>query len=522
MGQNVIDTDTVGFGNFQLGGFYDFHVNNTFYLLAPEYYFSFYATYLRRCLTIYDGWCAGFHNDKTGLVPQRALQSIGRGLTNMLFAHGIDFSGSQSAYQFALKWNKKSNFYNALMKSYEFAVAGGTSLLKINRSNKELFVSAHRIDTFFIDQDSTGKITSAEIFFDAIHNTNPSSGAKEHFGICEKRYFNDDNQPCVKATIYRCSGNLQTSVSERLEGQKAQEVNWENLPFSVRQSVKKNYPSIFIGKEQYLPFSNSLGLFVMKFTDTIPQIPNSPFGQPIGDTLFTESFQYDQIKYFEKNEVDLARARALVPEDFWNKDDPDASQRNLNERFYQKVSSINADNDKITPIQFLLRGNDIRTQKENILRDIAFKLNISSSSIASFLNEGAGAKTATEIISERTKTDTFIKGQINLNSLSINNLLKIVMLYYNKDEVEIIFKNEDQSPFIEKLKANSDVLSAGNMSPELFVRQTYSNLSQSQQQKEIEYLIETQNQKSQAILVNNFQPQVAESSEENVVEDKIN
>ena len=49
----------------------------------------------------------------------------------------------------------------------------------------------------------------------------------------------------------------------------------------------------------------------MKSTDDIPQIPNTPFGQPIGDILFTENFQYDQMKYFEKNEVDLARARAF-------------------------------------------------------------------------------------------------------------------------------------------------------------------------------------------------------------------
>ena len=59
-------------------------------------------------------------------------------------------------------------------------------------------------------------------------------------------------------------------------------------------------------------------------------------GNPlIGDILFTENFQYDQMKYFEKNEVDLARARALVPEEMWNKDDPDYDSA-LSERFYQK------------------------------------------------------------------------------------------------------------------------------------------------------------------------------------------
>ena len=229
----------------------------------------------------------------------------------------------------------------------------------------------------------------------------------------------------------------------------------------------------------------------MKFTDDIPQIPNTPFGQPIGDILATESFQYDQMKYFEKNEVDLARARALVPDTMWNQDDPANDMRALSERFYQKVSSVNGDDDKITPIQFLLRGGDMKTQMENIYKDCAFKLNISASSVASFLSEGAGARTATEIISERTKSDTWIKGQINLNAPDINELLRLIMFYYNHDAVEIILKAEDQSPFIEKLKTNSDVFGAGNMSPRRFVKDTYRNLSQAEQEEEIAYLQET-------------------------------
>ena len=92
MSQQVFDIDTVGFGA-ELGNYFDFHINNTFYLLAPDYYFSFYSIYLKRCLACYDGWVNGFHNRKSGLVPQRMLPSIATGLNNMLFAYGIDFMG---------------------------------------------------------------------------------------------------------------------------------------------------------------------------------------------------------------------------------------------------------------------------------------------------------------------------------------------------------------------------------------------------------------------------------------------
>ena len=485
MSQNIYDIDTIGCGT-ELGNFFDFYVNNTFYLLAPEYYFPLYANYFNRCLALYDGWVSGWHNVKSGLVPQRMLQSITNGLNNMLFAHGIDFSGTKADYDFAIKWAKRTKFYKALKKAHKFAIAGGTSLLKINREDKGLYVSAHRIDTFFADIDASGKITSVKIFFDAIHNTN-SSGTKDHFGICEERYFNEEGKPCVKASVYKSTSNIQTETQNRLKANSTK-MNWVNLPPSVKQYIKSHYPSVIVDEEQYLPFPNSLGCCLMKFTDDIPQIPNTPFGQPIGDILATESFQYDQMKYFEKNEVDLARARALVPDTMWNQDDPAYDRRALSERFYQKVSSVNGDDDKITPIQFLLRGNDMKTQMENIYKDCAFKLNISASSVASFLSEGAGARTATEIISERTKSDTWIKGQINLNAPDINELLRLIMFYYNHDAVEIILKAEDQSPFIEKLKTNSDVFGAGNMSPRRFVKDTYRNLSQAEQEEEIAYL----------------------------------
>lgn len=494
MSQQVFDIDTVGYGN-QLGDFFDFYVNNTFYLLAPDYYYSFYATYLNRCLSVYDGWVNGWHNRASGLVPQRMLQSIARGLNNMLFAHGIDMSGNEGDYQFAVEWAKKAKLYRTLKKAHLFAIAGGTSLLKLNRTNRELFATAHRIDTFFADVDGSGKVVSVRTYFDAVHNTNPS-GEKQHYGICEERYFNEEDKPCVRAVVYLASANLQTEVQSR-PSNFVERVKWENLPKNVKNYIRSHYPSIILDKEQYLPFHHSLGCYLLRFTDDIPQIPNTPFGQPIGDILFTENFQYDQMKYFEKNEVDLARARALVPEEMWNKDDPQYEDRALNERFYQKVASSNGDSDKVTPIQFQLRGSDIRQQKENIYKDCAFKLNVSASSVASFLSEGAGARTATEIVNERTKTDTWIDGQINLNKPEIDDMLAEVMRFYNHEPVGIILKSENQSPFLDTAKILGDQLSAGNITPSLYVRKVYKDLSLEQQNEEIRALEEQKQMRKQ-------------------------
>ena len=491
----LFDIDTVGYGDKELGSFFDFYVNNVFYLYAPEYYYQFYAIYLNRCLSIYDGWIGGWHDTRSGLVPQRLLQSVTTGLANLLFFYFIDFTGKPNDYTFAKKWAKKSRFYNALKIGFKHAVAGGTSLLKINRKNHELFVTAHRIDTFFADIDATGKVVSVRVYFDAVHNTNSKTGEK-HYGLCEERFFDENGLPYVKTAIYVVDGSIQTSVASRPKSPDYDRpVNWQELPSAVKTYIKKNYPDLIIGEPIRLPFYNTLGCFLLRFTENIPQIPNTPFGQPIGDILFTESFQFDQMKYFEKNEVYLARARALLPEEMWNKDDPNYGMDALSERFYQKVSSLTSDTDKITQIQFQLRGQDMRTQKENIYRDIAAKLNLSASTVATFLNEGQGDANATKIIEEKTKTDTWISGEILLNKDEIDDMLRQILYFYGKNPVEIKFLSEDQVPYLDKLKTNSDVMSVGNMSPERFVKDTYRNLTQEEQEKEIEYIKSNREQK---------------------------
>jgi hypothetical protein len=497
MSQITIDYDTVGLKSGMLGNIFDYHVANPFYLFAPSYYQHFYASYLMPSLALYNGSITGVWDKTIGFTSQKLLPSIMRGLSNVLFANGIDFSsGNEKTYTAMKEWSKKAKFLKCLKKAYINSGAGGTSLLKLNRnSNKELFVTQHRIDTFFIDVDSNDKITAAKIYIDSITNTvkrDDGSSAKGniHYGIVEERYFNDYGQPCVRASVYRGSANMQTETLARPQFISNKKVNWEELPSNVRKYIKDNYPTMIIGKEEYLPFKDSLGLMKWCFTSDLPQVAGSPFGQPIGDILQTESLQYDQMKYFERNDVDIARARVLVPEDYINKDDPINEQTStLSERFYQKVNAVNNDNDKITPIQFQLRANEIKTEKENIYKDIALKLQLSASTVASFLNEGAGARTATEIISERTKTDTWIKSQIALIRDDLNEFIGYIARYYNlEDDIEIVFKCEDQSPQLDKMKAYSDVFGAGHITPELYVKQVFANLSQAEQEREITYL----------------------------------
>jgi hypothetical protein len=117
MSQITIDYDTVGLKSGMLGNIFDYHVANPFYLFAPSYYQHFYASYLMPSLALYNGSISGIWDKTIGFTSQKLLPSIMRGLSNVLFANGIDFSsGNQDTYEFMKEWSKKAKFLKCLKK----------------------------------------------------------------------------------------------------------------------------------------------------------------------------------------------------------------------------------------------------------------------------------------------------------------------------------------------------------------------------------------------------------------------
>ena len=64
-------------------------------------------------------------------------------------------------------------------------------------------------------------------------------------------------------------------------------------------------------------------------------------------------------------------------------------------------------------------------------------------------------------------------------------MLAEVMRFYNHEPVGIILKSENQSPFLETVKVLGDQLTVGNITPSLYVRKVYKDLSLEQQNEEI-------------------------------------
>lgn len=466
-----------------------FSVNNPFYLFAPTYYKTYYSTYLNTCLKYYDGNFNVRFSDKAVYTNNLCLQSIVRGLKNKQFANGIDFTGDDEPRNYMVDWAKKTKLLKTLKRFYEYSFAGGTGLLMINRGKgNRLYFSAHRIDNFFVDVTPSGQIEKVQIFQDVIHDTTQESeDTRNHYMIMIERYFNKENKAVEVLNVYRGTGNIQTEGQSKFEANLSP-LSWTAIPQNIRAIIKKEYPLVIMGQENYLPFNGDLGCALYSWTDGNPRIPNSVLGQPIADTLQNESVQYDQLKYFEKVEVKLARARANVSSEYVNQDDPE-QDTTLDPEFYTVVET-GMENGGITPIQFAMRADQIKTQKENIMRDMAFKLNVSASTIASFLSEGNGSKTATEVINERTTTDSFFKDQKRAFEEATQHLVDLVRFYYGKGigECNLEIKCESQEPFLDKFKIEGQGVTQRIISPERFVKDVLGHLSQTEQRQEVAYI----------------------------------
>lgn len=470
-------------------------VTNPFYLFAPSYYYNYYSTYLRPCLRYYDG-NVNVKVGKNTITNSLSLQSIARGITGKLFANGIDFIGPNGARNKIIDWAENTaDFEKVVKEAWTYAQAGGSSIIKINRTeDMKYYITAHRIDNFFVDVDNRNNVTRCRTYIDVIQNT---ASDNTHYMLCEERYFDDEGKPRIVYNIYEGSGSLQTEGMDKpTEVEKSDNfvVNkkpskWESIPKKIRDVIKKNYPEIIFGDAPaYLTFHDSLGVYKIDFTEGNPRIPNFCFGQPIADTLQIEAVQLDQLKVFEKKEVKMARARANVPSQYMNPDDPEQKET-LDEDYYVKLEM--SEDGQIVPMQFALRADQIRMQKENIYRDMAFKLNLSTSTIASFMSEGSSSKTATEIISEKTTTDTTFKSWKRSIERVLNQLIRKICLLIDcptGEYVKCSIKYENQESHIDNVKVNTVALQSGFMSPRRYVKDTYGYLSQEEQDYEINYI----------------------------------
>lgn len=470
--------------------------NDHSYRLAAQRYRQFYESYIRPRQAMYRGWIEGFHNTEFGVIPTLFLQKIGKGIVSTILGKRMILnSKEEKTNKVTENEYKKSNFQEAVKEGYSYALEGGTALLKWNRDGKnQLKAEALPMDKFFVTVDAYDQIEKVKSYIATYHDT---VGSTYEYYLCEERFFryakDGKRYPMVHYMVYRTSGNI---TQENMPTE-CNAMRWNDLPHEIRKMLQRDFGDIYLDSiegenlQEYnkcilLPFEDDLGCRLIKFTQNIPSFPKLPFGQPLADLLMNESYAYDQLKFFERMEVYIARGRIMIDKGYENPNDPDSRKSILDPMVFTYYTSLTGESDDKKPqgLQLEMRADAIRQQKQNILNDTALSLNISSSTIASWLSDGQTQKTATEIGYERTKTTEFINDKVELIQRPLEELVAIFYHYYGALSPSLHIMSENQIMRTEMIYLYSELYDKGQITARMLAKEILGTCSN----KEIEEL----------------------------------
>lgn len=434
---------------------YSFVNRSAYYAMVGTNYYDFMGRWVRNWLWWYDGWVPYFHSSDKGIFSTRIATALVDRTANKvaggktMFKNAGKESQNNAKLNKSLKevsnWASETNFDIALKRAIKYSAAAGTSLLKLNQDGDfKLWAEALRFDSFLPTTDFRGKITDLKCFI----QTYTKLGAKDKqqdqvYYIVEHRYYGTytrlngeevSNAALVEYEVKRLSGTITTGnyISSSQE-----RVLWEDLPKDIKNSINKSYSAVAFDKPIPLPFAD-LGAELILWSDGISNLPELPFGESLLSRLISYLEAYDY--YFSAFCTDMytGRARVLVPKGMTRADSQGNMNSGLDSYLYTRVDMIDPDKQTPLPIQFDLRAEEWRAVRNSLVENIAINTGLNISTIASFLNDTTGNKTAREISTEENETLGYVNFKRGLIEKPVNRLLKTVTRHLGeKDEVVI-------------------------------------------------------------------------------------
>ena len=450
---------------------YSYADNSLFYAMMPVYYQSYAWRYIRPACQWLDGYVPNLHQSGlSGIVSTRIASALITGLTKQIVGEKLVFKPSdikkytQENLKFIGNWAEKQNIIKAVYAAIGYALAIGTSLLKMNRTiDGEIWWEAVRFDYAFIRGSFKNEIKEATFLIRGYTDTGKEQN-KEQFFLVEKRFYYTytkpemtknpdgsftvlhkigDREARVRYEIHRVRGQLTNST---MSGMSNVGLNWQELPGTIKEMVKDDYGAIRINEDKPLGF-RTLGVVALLNGQTNLSIPT---GTNLGESMLVpcqdDFITYEIASSYLIRDMYLGKGTVYVPKS--------ASMANytpglvasggvmhdLGEEKYETIPGVNPDEQKIIVQQFELREQSWQTIKENCLKNIAVKWGMSPKILASFLTQGSAAMTATQIDSEDDSCIAFIYHTRSYFKNPINRLLDETLAFYGKEsEVDVDF-----------------------------------------------------------------------------------
>lgn len=444
---------------FNTGWQYSYLNRAAFYANVKADYRDFMTRWVQNSLWWYDGWVPYFHSQEEGIFSTRIATALCDGAAKKVIGGRIFYKNAKketsnrgdinNALHFiSSEWADKVKFAREIKRATTYAAAAGTSLLKLNKDDEGLWAEALRFDSFYPVVGARGKLLEVVCFLRNFANisTQTKESSVTSFYVVEHRYFGEykrldgtviEHAPLVEYKIRKTAGSMTKGQDYNTI---CSEIAFRDLPHNVRCSLGKAYANIQFDTPTLLPFHNHLGAVLVTWTDGVSNIPELPFGDSLLSNImpYLQSWDY----YFSAFNTDmyLGRGQVIMPGYMQHK-----RQDGLN-GFYEgkyglmftKAPGLPTDEQKPIPVQFDLRSTSWKEIRDMLMQNIAINTRMNISTIASFLQDTNGNKTAREISTEESETALFVDDKREIIERPINELLRIVLRYYGYEDDVVI------------------------------------------------------------------------------------
>ena len=429
-----------------------------FALIAPEYY-DFMNRFVKQWLWWVDGWVPYFHSADngipstrlaSGLVDKVARKIVGGRL--MYRNIGKDKEGAEEtpALSKIAEWATASDFEETVKSAVRFATAAGTSLIKVNKGKDGLWTEALRFDSFIPALDATGKVIAVDCFLRNFTDLGvqglrlKEASSLTSFYVVERRRFCDytradgsiiKDAPVAEYIIKRAGGSI--TNGQFVSKGNAGEINFRDLPKMMQRAIGKAYAGIMFNKPILLPFADHLGVEIVKFTDSVSGLPELPFGDSFVAAIISKLMEWDYYSAAASTDMYLGRGRVLIPKQLQG---ANAGNYNagLDSFAFTEYQTTDPEGNKPTPLQFQLRAAEWSEIRTRIIQDISIITGLNTSTLASFISDGASAKTAREISTEENETLAYINDKRALMEKPINRILRLVARYMGLTDTIVV------------------------------------------------------------------------------------
>lgn len=449
---------TAAFNNYWT---YSFVSRASYYAMIPREYYDFMNRFVQNWLWWYDGWVPYFHSEDKGIPSTR----IGAALVNkaarkvvggrVMFKNAGKDSTSTDvnpALEFISgKWAVETDFEEVVKDATRYAAAAGTALIKLNkREDGRLWAEALRFDSFLPTIGASGEVEDVKCFLRCFTSLSaPREGeAFDSFYVVEHRYYDDYQRingeiihraPLVSYRVYRQSGSI--TNGQYLNISEGGAVPFSSLPKSMRKSIGGAFAGIRFDAPMLLPFHESLGCEIVKWSSGVSALPELPFGESFLSPIISQLMSWDYYNAAANTDMYLGRGRVMLPKPMQNPkagENYNAGFDNFSFTSYPSNPAATDKDTKPTPIQFELRAGDWSEIRNRLIQDISINTGLNISTIASFVNDSTAARTAREISTEENETAEYVNDQRAILEKPLNRILKLVTMHEGFTDTVVI------------------------------------------------------------------------------------